>query len=170
MHAGASQLSQLDRQLLYPIISYSCQTTGTHHQPIAQQAFPRSRIPTPTGTHDPRNRTPKSRYDLQNLRISELRFFKERRAVLTSVTQWHVSFRRLSADCRKKLAVQRLPWEAAPLEIDSARPCRSFVGALGEFNESNLDTSPKGYSMMEMMWDPPGPRSKYLTKVALTLP
>ena len=170
MRAGASQLSRLNRQLLYPIISYSYQTTGTHHQPIAPQAFPRSRIPTPTDTHDSRNRTPKSRYDLQNLRISELRFFKDRRAVLTSVTQWHVSFRRLSGVKEKKLAVQRLPWEAAPLRDGFARPCRSFVGALGEFNESNLDTSPKGYSMMEMMWDPPEARSKYLTKVAFTLP
>jgi|GEM_PF-4174333 hypothetical protein len=66
--------------------------------------------------------------------------------MLTSVTQWEVSFRRLSADCRKKLAVQRLPWEVAPIEIDPARPYRSFVGALGGFNESNLDTFPKGYS------------------------
>lgn len=73
--------------------------------------------------------------------------------MLTSVTQWEVSFRRLPADRRKKLAAQRLPWEVAPLEIDSARPCRSFVGALGEFNESNLDTFPKGYSMMEILWE-----------------
>ena len=41
----------------------------------------------------------------------------------------------------------------APLEIYSARHCRSFVGALGEFNESDLDTFPKGYSMMEILWE-----------------
>jgi len=61
----------------------------------------------------------------------------------------------------RKMAVQGLPWEIIPAaQNSSAREtadfCRSFLEGLTDFDENILDlldALPKGYSMMEILWE-----------------
>ncbi|MEN6441695.1 MAG: DUF935 family protein [Syntrophobacter sp.] len=61
----------------------------------------------------------------------------------------------------RKMAVQGLPWEVIPgardgLARETADFCRSFLEGLADLDENVLDlldALPKGYSMMEILWE-----------------
>lgn len=61
----------------------------------------------------------------------------------------------------RKMAVQGLPWEIVPavensLARETAAFCRSVLEGLTDFDENIvdlLDALPKGYSMMEILWE-----------------
>jgi phage gp29-like protein len=58
----------------------------------------------------------------------------------------------------KKLAVQGLKWGVSPADqgergMETTQLCRSFLESLSENILNMLDALPKGYLMMEIIWD-----------------